>query len=106
MEAPVPMTRPKRILELMLDIEEPNGDRGADRHHRAMHKKERPDAYEPDHESDNPRYRRVRSHRAEPGLQPGAHETHRNAIVQHEQISRDRAKHDIGASVQPVGEPT
>jgi len=48
-KAPIAVVRPKRVLELMLDIEEPHRDRAADRHDRRLHEKEGPEANQPDH---------------------------------------------------------
>jgi hypothetical protein len=67
-KAPIRIARPKRLLELILDIEEPYRERGADHHDRALHEQKGPKADKPDHQPRQPRNRRVRSHRAEPGL--------------------------------------
>ena len=44
MEVPITVMSPKRVLELMLDIKEPNGDRSAHDHHGSLHEKEGADA--------------------------------------------------------------
>ena len=103
-KAPIAIVGPKRILELMLDIEEPHGDRGADDNHWTLHKEKRPDPHHPDHHSDNSGDRRVGSHCAEPGLTTRAHEANRKAVVQHKQIGRNHPEHDKRTSVKPIDE--
>ena len=83
-KAPIAVVRPKRVLELMLDLEEPHRDRAANHHDRVLHETEGPQADKPDHQLRQPRDRRVGSHRAEPGLDSRAHCAKRKAVVQHE----------------------
>ena len=83
-KAPIAVVRPKRVLELMLDLEEPHRDRAANHHDRTLHEKEGPKADQPDHQPRQPRDRRVGPHRAEPGLDSSAHSAKRKAVVQHE----------------------
>ena len=61
-KAPVAVVSPKRILELMLDIEEPYGDRGAYDHHRRLHEKKWPDPHQPDQHRRDAGDRRIGSH--------------------------------------------
>src|SRR6202795_3604975 len=43
MEVPIAVTSPKRVLELMLDVKEPDGDRGAHDYDGSLYEEKRPD---------------------------------------------------------------
>src|ERR1700730_85666 len=53
---------PGSILELVLDIEQPDTDRRGQNQDRELHKQERPKADQPDHRGDHNRDRSVRAH--------------------------------------------
>ena len=83
---------PNRILELVLDIEQPNPDRAREKHDGQMHEQERPDADQPYHGRDESRDRDVGRHGAEPGLPTAAHEANWQSMLHDEQIGWARCR--------------
>ena len=61
-KAPGLVTGPRRVLELVLDIEQPDPNRRRQNHDRQVHKQERPKADEPDHRGDEYGNGGVRAH--------------------------------------------
>src|ERR1700722_5866448 len=104
MKVPLAVMSPKRVLELMLDIKEPDGDRGAHDHHGSLHEKEGADSHKPDKQRDDAGDCRVGPHCAYPGLPARAHHADRKAIMQHEEVSRNQSKHNERVTVGPIDE--
>src|SRR5277367_4254777 len=104
MEVPIAVMSPKRVLELMLDIKEPDGNRSAHGHHRSLHEKEGADSHQPDKQRDDASDYCVGPHCAYPGLPARAHHADRKAIMQHEEVSRNQSKHDERVTVYPIDE--
>jgi len=104
MEVPLAVMSPKRVLELMLDIKEPDGDRGAHDHHGSLHEKEGADSHKPDKQRDDAGDCCVCPHCAYPGLPARAHHAERKAIMQHEEVSRNQSKHDERVTVGSIDE--
>src|ERR1700748_378271 len=78
------------MLELMLDIEQPDTDRRR----------------EPYQRGDAVRYGDIGRHSAQPGLPAAAHEADRQAVLYEEQIGRPHTEHDGRVPVDAVAKPT
>lgn len=82
MQVPVLIAFPRRMLELMLNVEQPNADRCRENRSRKMHEQKRLDADQPckcSHDGDN---REIGRHCADPGLPTGAHQADREPLLQ------------------------
>ena len=105
MQVPVPVARPARLLELVLDVEHPDADRGGEQHDRQMHQQERLDADQPDQQGDD----RARSPDWSPWCWPTAasraHQADRQAMLQDEEIGRADAEHHQRMAVQAIAQP-
>ena len=96
--------RPERILELVLDIEQPDADRGREQHDRHMHEQERTDADQPHHRGDESRDGDIGRHGAEPGLPAAAHDADRQPVLHNEQIGRTDAEHDDRMAIEAIAQ--
>ena len=92
------------MFKLMLDVEQPDADRGREQHDRQMHQQERPTpisqiivATIAD--------RGIGRHRAEPRLPSATHQADRQPVLHDEQIGRTYAEHDEGVPVESVAQP-
>ena len=61
-KAPGLVMGPGGVLELVLDIEQPDADRRRQNRDWQVHQQERPEAYQPDHRGDKNRDGSVRAH--------------------------------------------
>ena len=87
------MPRPERVLELVLDVEQPDADRGGEQHDRQMHEQERPDADEPDqHRRDHSAIAALVAMVLSQGRQPPRIMPDRQPVLQEEQIGRARCR--------------
>jgi len=93
---------PVRVLELVLDVEQPDTNRRRQNNDRQMHKQERPIADQLDHRDDENREGDVRAHRAQPGFPAATHHPDRQSVLQDEQIWGTGAKHHEGMSIQTI----
>jgi len=98
--------RPKRPLELVLNVEEPHPDRARQQGDWQMHEQKRSDADEPYQRSDDKRDGAIRRHGAEPGFPTAAHKSDRQPLAQHEQIGGADAEHDQWMPVDAIAKPT
>src|SRR6185437_1586986 len=73
-KAPRLSSSPKRILELVLHVEQPHPQRGADEHDRQVHEQERDQAHRVYHADRCEKNREVCRHRAQPRLPTCAHQ--------------------------------
>src|ERR1700730_1504556 len=105
-QVPVPLMRPNGILELVLDIEQPDPDRGRKQHDWHMHEQKRPGADQPYHCGDESRDGGVGSHCTQPELPIAAHETDWQAVPHNEQIRWTEAEHDDRMTIDTVAQPT
>jgi len=96
------VTGPGSVLELVLNIEQPDADRRRQNGDRQVHQQEWPDADQADHAGDQYRNGGVRAHRAEPGLPAAAHHPDRQPMAQDEQIARADAEHHHWMPVQTI----
>jgi hypothetical protein len=77
MYVPSLIASPKRVLELVLNIEQPDPERSADHRDRQMHEQEWTYAHGPDRDSRYQQNGEIRHHRAQPRLPTTAHESDR-----------------------------
>jgi hypothetical protein len=101
-KAPIVTMSPKRAFELMLDIKEPDGNRGAYDHYGSLHNKKRADSHQPDKQRDDAGDRRVGPHGAQPRLPTQPHHADRKTIMQHEEVSQNQSEHDERVAVEPI----
>src|SRR5262249_3066108 len=96
---------PKGILELVLNVEEPNTDGCRQQSYRQMHDQEWPNTHEPHHHEDDQSDGCVGHHGAYPRPETTAHQSdRRQPVLYEEQISRAQAKQDKGIAVKPIVE--
>src|SRR6516165_10319666 len=74
-QVPARSVSPKRLLELMLNVEEPNANGRRQKRNRQMHKQEWLHAHEPHHRKDDQSDGCVGYHRAEPRPQAAPHQS-------------------------------
>ena len=79
---------PKRILELMLNVEEPNADRGRKQHDGHVHEQEGGDTGDEHRPHDSKRDGHVGCHGAQPRLPAFAGDADRQSVLQNEKIGR------------------
>ena len=96
------ITGPGRVLELVLDIEQPHADRRRQNHDRQMHQQEGPDADQPDHRGDENRDGSIRTHRTQPGRPAVTHLPYRQPMPQDEQIHRTYAEHHDRMPIEAI----
>src|SRR6516162_4860112 len=104
MQVPALVTFPRRLLKLMLHIEQPNAGRAGEQHDRKMHEQERLNTDEPREHSDDQGNREIGRHCASPRLPPVAHETDRETVLQEEQIGWSDPEHDQWVAVKAIFE--
>src|SRR5258708_35354848 len=80
LQVPCSVAAPYGVLELVLDIEQPDTNRGREHYDWQMHQQERTDADQPYHGGDDSRDASIGRHRAQPGLPAAAHEADRQAM--------------------------
>ena len=102
MEVPALVALPRRLLKLMLHIEQPYAGRGGEQHDRKMHEQERLYADEPRERSDDQGNGEVGCHCAGPRLPTVAHEADREAVLQEKQIGWSDPEHDQRVAVKSV----
>src|SRR6266446_6170432 len=102
LQIPCSVADPYGVLELVLDIEQPDTDRGREHHDWQMHEQERTDADQPYHEGNDSRDASIGRHRAQPGLPATAHEADRQAMLHEKQIGRADAEHNDRVPVHAV----
>src|SRR5260370_41844276 len=90
-QVPGPIVGPERVLELMLDVEQPHPDGSSKKRNWEVHQQEWPNADEPYHDGDKNRDRRVRRHSAEPGLPAPARRADRPQVMIDVQIRWTKA---------------
>src|SRR5665648_1015052 len=73
---------PEVVFKLVLDIEQPDADRSSEKCHRKMHKQERANADQPNHQRGESSDRDIRRHRTQPGLPTTAHQSQRKTLPQ------------------------
>jgi len=96
---------PKRVLELVLNIEQPDPERSADQRDRQMHEQEWTYTHDPDRNSCYQQNGEVRRHRAQPGLPTAAHQSDRQAVLQEKEVSGPETKHHQRMAVHAVSQP-
>jgi hypothetical protein len=79
---------PGRVLELVLDIEQPDADRCSQNHDRQMHQQNRDGG--------------VGTHRTQPGRPAVSHHPDRQPMPQDEQIGRTYAEHHDRMPIQAI----
>src|SRR6476646_3210307 len=77
LQIPGSVAGPFGILELVLDVEQPDTGRGRQQYDRQMNEQERTDPNQPYHRGDDRRDRDIRRHGTEPGPPATAHEADR-----------------------------
>src|SRR6267142_2648284 len=106
MQVPALVALPRRMLELMLHVEQPYASRGGEERDREMHEKERLDADKPCERSDDDGNREIGCHCAGPGLPTIAHEADREPLLQKKQIGWPDPEHDQRVAVKTVFQTT
>src|SRR5580704_12319477 len=104
-EVPVWIFGPHRMLELVLDIEQPHPDCSADDGNRQMYKQERPNADPPHHAGNDKCDRAIGRHGADPGRPAFPHQAKWKPLPQDEKITWTDAEHDDRMTVQAIAEP-
>src|SRR3982750_4085008 len=79
---------PERVLELVLDIEQPDPDRGGKQHDRKMHDEEGLDAEKTEEPPRDECNRGVGRHGTEPRLPSGAEQANRKPLLQDKEERR------------------
>jgi len=105
-KAPGLITGPGRVLELVLDIEQPDADRRSQNHDRQVHQQEGSDADQPDQRGDQNRDGGIRTHRTQPGRPAVTHLPYWQPMPQDEQIGGTYAEHHDRMPVQAIEDPT
>ena len=94
MQVPVLVAVPRRVLKLMLHVEQPYAGCAGEQRNRKMHEQERLDADKPCERSDDDGNREIGRHRTGPGLPAIAHEADRESLLQKKQIGWSDPEHD------------
>src|SRR5215467_5043066 len=102
MQVPALVAFPRRLLKLMLHIEQPYASRGGEQHDRKMREQERLNADEPRESSDDQDNREIGRHCAGPRLPPVAHEADRETVLQEKRIGWSAPEHDQPMAVKSV----
>jgi hypothetical protein len=102
LQVPFSVADPYGMLELVLDLEQPNTERGREHQDWQMHEQERTDADQPHHGGDDSRDASIGRHRAQPRLPAAAHEADRQAMLHEKQIGRADAEHNDRMPVDAV----
>src|SRR5262245_18144949 len=105
LERPGRTSGPISVFELMLDVKQPNADRGCQQRYRQLHEQKRAHADQPHHRRDNKCDRRIGRHDTEPGSPVAAQPVERKAVPQHEEIGWGQSEHDGRMAVQPIAQP-
>jgi len=95
-------TGPGRVLELMLNIEQPDTDRRRQNHDRQVHQQEWPDSDQPDHRGYQNRDGGVRTHCTQPWRPAVTHHPDRQPMPQDEQIGGTYAEHHDRMPIQAI----
>src|SRR5262245_10238589 len=82
MQVPALVALPRRLLKLMLHVEQPYAGRGGEQYDRKMNEQERLNADEPRESSDDQGNREIRCHCAGPRLPAIAHEADWETVLQ------------------------
>src|SRR5436190_8031973 len=106
MQVPVLVAVPRRVLELMLHVEQPYARRGGEKYRRKVHEQDRLDTDKPGERSDDDGNREIGRHRTGPGLPAIAHEADREPLLQQKQIGRSDPEHDQRVAVKTVFQTT
>src|SRR5262245_47762222 len=106
MQNPGMIRGPERILELVLDVKQPDANRGGHKRDRQVDEEEWTNANEPHHHSHQNRYRDVRHHGAEPRLPTTTHQARGQPVSKNEQVGRPKAEHDDWMAVKAIAKPT
>src|SRR5690242_15682291 len=102
MQVPALGVLPRRLLKLMLHVEQPYADRRSEQHDRKMNEQKRLNADEPGESSDNQGNREIRCHCAGPRLPAVAHEPDREPVLQEKQICWSEPEHDHRVTVKTI----
>ena len=103
--APVRRPVPRRRLELMLNVEQPDAGGRGDDDDRQMDDEERHEAHAPDEQAGRNQDARVGAHRAEPRHGALAHEAERQPALDQEHVGRADPEHHQGMAIEPIKEP-
>ena len=96
---------PVGVLELVLDVEQPDPDRGGQKRDRQLHQEEALDADQRAHADHDPGDGEVGRHRADPDLLAAVHQLDRQAMLEQEQVDRAERQQDQRVAQQSVAEP-
>jgi hypothetical protein len=105
-QVPKAVRSPFGILELVLDIEQPDTDRSRQQNDWQLHEQERKDAHQPYHGGYDSRDGDVGGHDAEPGLPTSTHETDWQPVLNDEQKCRAQTEHGDRVSINAITKPT
>src|SRR5262245_15003579 len=101
MKVPGRRLGPPRLLELMLNVKEPNADGCRKQRDWHVDEKERPNTHQPYHCHDYQRDGCVGGHSTNPGT-PIGDQPDRQPMLHDEKIGRAQAKHDDGVAIETV----
>ena len=93
------------MLELVLNIEQPDPGRSREQHDWQVHEQERPDADQPNHRGDHSRDGGIGRAGAKPGLPATAHQADWQPMLDEEQVGRAQAEHDDGVPIDAIAQP-
>src|SRR6056297_2642211 len=102
---PAVVAVPRRVLELMLHVEEPHADRGREQHHRQVDEDEDRPATQHVEGAEQCEDRRVGSERADPEAPARPHGAHGQPALQEEHVGRSDPEEHHGVPHQPVEDP-
>ena len=102
MQVPALVVLPRRLLKLMLHIEQPYTGRGGEQHDRKMHEQERLNTDEPCERGGDQGNGEIGCHCAGPRLPTVTHEADRETVLQEKQISWSDHEHDQRVAVKSV----
>src|SRR2546430_294294 len=106
MQVPALVVLPRRVLELMLNVEQPYAGRGGEQYDGKMHEQERLDADDPCECSDDEGNREIGRHCTGPRQPAIAHEADRDPVLQEKQVGRSNTEHDQRVAVKTVFQTT
>src|SRR4029450_2497336 len=92
MKIPPLIMGPEGGFELVLDIKQPDADRGCEKRNRNVHQQEWASTNQPNHYRDKHRGCDIRRHCTGPGLRTAAHQSKRESLPQDEVIRWTNAK--------------
>src|SRR6185437_2294648 len=103
LEFPARSGRPISILELVLDIEQPDADRRGEQDDRQAAEQEGDDPQRPGDEATEEDNHRVGAEDADPSLALAERAAGGDAVAHQEEVDRPDAEHDERMAIEPIG---